>query len=133
MFCQISSLISLNGSFCKAGRESGHLFEVDCVVKSKGLENPISFCECYSICNCRAKWLLKVFFIPVSGIIVIFLQGENRLSPMWFHHHLKWSLLCVWFSPTVYGEAFFCSIAVIGSWGKKKCCENYSLASCLVN
>lgn len=41
---------------------------------------------------------------------------------MGFHRHLKWSLLCVWFSPTVNAEAFlFAQIAVIGSW--KKCCE----------
>lgn len=68
------------------------------------------------------KWLFEaVFLTPVSGIIVIFLKGENRLSPMWFHHHLKWSLLCVWFSPTVNGEAFFffAQIAVISSWKKK--------------
>lgn len=67
------------------------------------------------------KWLFEaVFLSPVSGIIVLFLQGENRLSPVWFHHHLKWSLLCVWFSPTVNGDAFFSLRLLSLAPGKKK-------------
>lgn len=68
---------------------------------------------------------IAVLLTPVSGIIVIFLQGENRLTLMWFHHHQTWSLLCVWFPSNVYMEMLLppppppAQIAVIGSWTKK--------------
>lgn len=50
-----------------------------------------------------------VFLTPVYGITVNFLQGGKCLSLVWFHHHMKWPMLCVyvWFTSTVYGEVFF--------------------------
>lgn len=52
--------------------------------------------------------VLKQFSFLLFLVLSLFsCREKNRSSPMGFHHHLKWSLLCVWFSPTVKGDAFF--------------------------